>query len=78
MSSLLLEIGLEEVPARFMNACLNDLQSLILKNLTSNRLVNDKTCIQSYGTYRRFIVKVDDLLDKQDDIDQQVTGPQLQ
>ena len=75
MSSILLEIGLEEVPARFMNACLNDLQSLILKNLTGNRLVSDKTTIQSYGTYRRFIIMVDHLLDKQADIDQQVDGP---
>ncbi|MEC8678693.1 MAG: glycine--tRNA ligase subunit beta, partial [Candidatus Margulisiibacteriota bacterium] len=75
MSSFLLEIGLEEVPARFINTCLNDLQSLILKNLTSHRLVNDQTSIQSYGTYRRFIIKVDHLLDKQDDIDQQVDGP---
>ena len=75
MSSVLLEIGLEEVPARFINTCLNDLQSLILKNLTSSRLVNDKTTIQSYGTYRRFIIMVDHLLEKQDDIDQQVDGP---
>ena len=64
MSSFLLEIGLEEVPARFMNACLNDLKSLILKNLTSHRLVSNQTTLQSYGIYRRFIIKVDHLLDK--------------
>ena len=54
MPDILLEVGLEEVPARFMAQCLQDVSHGLTSSLQAERLFTDQTTIESMGTYRRF------------------------
>jgi glycyl-tRNA synthetase beta chain len=69
----LLEIGLEEVPARFMTALLADLKEKAEKELQSARLPFKS--VQTFGTYRRLVLYIEGLPAKQEDISKEVKGP---
>jgi len=69
----LLEIGLEEVPARFMSAILADLKEKAVKELQSARL--PFRSIQTFGTYRRLVLYIEGLPAKQEDLSKEVKGP---
>jgi glycyl-tRNA synthetase beta chain len=69
----LLEIGCEEIPARFMPGLLDDLKTQITNQLALQRFSFEE--VITYGTYRRLTVIVKDLSDKQDDLHQKIKGP---
>ena len=62
-------------PARFIDNCLKDLQSLIEKELEVHRLITDKTAVNTLGTFRRFSFIINQIKNKQDDLNDLVYGP---
>jgi len=70
---ILLEIGIEEIPARFLKPALNDIEKYIKKELKENRVVFDE--VKTYGTPRRLVLHVTDLTEKQESLDIVNTGP---
>lgn len=70
---LLLEIGLEEVPARFIRSAMEQLQDKVTKWLTDARIEHGE--IKAYATPRRLAVLVNDVAEKQRDINEEVKGP---
>lgn len=70
---LLFEIGLEEVPARFLRAAMDQLQEKTAKWLESSRLAHGE--VLAYATPRRLAVLVKDVAEKQEDVSEEVKGP---
>lgn len=70
---LLLEIGLEEVPARFVRAAMNQLKDKMDKWLSDHRIGH--TGIEAYATPRRLAVIVRDVEEKQADSNEEAKGP---
>ena len=70
---ILLELGLEEVPARFMRPAMEQLESRMERWLKESRI--GFAGIQVYGTPRRLAVIVREAADKQTDIHEEVKGP---
>lgn len=73
MSDLLLEIGLEEVPAKFMPPALAELKKLAEAQLTEQRIDYDE--VVTYGTPRRIALVVKNIADKQRDLAEEAKGP---
>ncbi|MBO4780317.1 MAG: glycine--tRNA ligase subunit beta, partial [Selenomonadaceae bacterium] len=71
-SSLLLEIGTEEIPAHAMPAILDQLKTLAEKALTDSRITFGK--IQTLGTPRRLALIVDDVAPRQADVTDEKRG----
>lgn len=69
----LLEIGLEEIPAKFAPGVLTQLKELAEKHLKELRL--DYEILQVYTTPRRFSLTISGLAEKQEDIVAEVKGP---
>jgi glycyl-tRNA synthetase beta chain len=72
-SSLLLEIGCEELPSSYVDSALAALPALTAARLGELRLVHG--AVKAYGTPRRLAVVVHDLADAQLDLDEEVVGP---
>lgn len=70
---LLLEIGLEEVPARFVRGAMNQLKDKIEKFLSDSRI--EHGAVEVYATPRRLAVKVTDVAEKQSDMNEEAKGP---
>ncbi|GAA0854585.1 glycine--tRNA ligase subunit beta [Bifidobacterium pullorum subsp. gallinarum] len=70
---LLFEIGLEEVPARFLRAAMEQLQDKMVKWLDASRIGHGD--VTAYATPRRLAVWVQDVADKQEDVSEEVKGP---
>lgn len=70
---LLLEIGMEEIPARFIRDAVNQLADKMTKFLQDARIEFDE--IKTYATPRRLAVLVSGLSEKGLDISEQVKGP---
>ncbi len=70
---LLLEIGTEELPASFVASGVAALPGLIGEKLASARLSHG--AITAAGTPRRLAVWVEDVPERQPDLDEEVTGP---
>lgn len=70
---LLLEVGLEEMPARFVAQAAAQLQERVEKWLKTQRLPYEQ--ITSYETPRRFAVLVSGLAEKQPDRNEEAKGP---
>ncbi|GGG10581.1 glycine--tRNA ligase subunit beta [Paenibacillus abyssi] len=70
---LLLEIGLEEVPARFVRGAMNQLKDKMAKWLEDARIVSGD--IEAYATPRRIAVLVREVAEKQSDVNEEVKGP---
>lgn len=70
---LLLEIGLEEVPARFVRGAMNQLKEKLVKWLAESRIAHKD--VQAYATPRRLAVLVQGVEEKQADVNEQVKGP---
>ena len=75
MADLLLEIGLEEVPAKFMPPALAELKQMAETRLTEKRIGFDE--VVTYGTPRRIALIVKNLADKQADLEEEVKGPSV-
>jgi glycyl-tRNA synthetase beta chain len=76
MADLLLEIGLEEIPARMIAAAQAELATRIEGVLTRQRLLaTPGAAITSYSTPRRLAVRVEGVLARQLDMQEHLTGP---
>jgi glycyl-tRNA synthetase beta chain len=69
----LLEIGTEEIPARFIPGALRDLKALLAQRLSTERLTFRE--IRIFGTPRRLSAVVDGLAEKQEDHLKELIGP---
>ena len=69
----LLEIGTEELPVGDLQAALGQLRERLPGLLESLRLVHGPVNIQ--GTPRRLVVYIEDLADRQPDLEQMIKGP---
>jgi glycyl-tRNA synthetase beta chain len=75
MSDFLLEIGLEEVPARMIAGAEAELGRRVHDLLTRERLLDPSAKITTYSTPRRLAVLVEGVLAAQADVEEQLVGP---
>jgi glycyl-tRNA synthetase beta chain len=75
MSDFLLEIGLEEVPARMIASAEAELGRRVNELLTRERLLGSAAKITTYSTPRRLAVLVEDVLASQANTEEKLTGP---
>ena len=73
MSTFLLEIGTEELPADFARLALPQLEQLVRRDLGDARLTHG--VIACTGTPRRLVVLVHDLVASADDLEEERKGP---
>ena len=73
MSNALLEIGCEEIPARFMPGFLEDLKNKAEEKLRRERIGFSK--VQTLGTYRRLTLYIENIASRQEDLSEEVKGP---
>lgn len=71
--NLLFEIGVEEIPARFMEGSINGLVNAAKKSLKEARL--DFENVRGMGTPRRLTLFVDGLAESQGDLKEELKGP---
>ncbi|SFP21051.1 glycine--tRNA ligase subunit beta [Salibacterium halotolerans] len=72
----LLEIGMEEMPARFVTDAMQQLQQKVGRWLTENRLAYES--IDAFSTPRRLAVRVNNLAGMQEDVVEEAKGPARQ
>lgn len=70
---LLFEIGVEELPARYVNSAMDQLKTNIVKSFNENRITFDE--VNVYSTPRRLTVIVNNICEKQSDLEEEVKGP---
>lgn len=70
---LLFEIGVEELPARFVSSTLDQIKNNLTKLFNEKRISFDN--IQILGTPRRLTFVVDGISEKQSDLEEEVKGP---
>jgi glycyl-tRNA synthetase beta chain len=75
MSDFLLEIGLEEVPARMIAGAEAELGKRVKDLLSRERLLSADAKVTTYSTPRRLAVLAGGVLAKQADTEEQLTGP---
>ncbi len=75
MKDILLEIGTEEIPARFMTGSLTQLQQLAKAKLEELRISFAE--IKTVGTPRRLTLIVRDVAEKQEDVKRENKGPSV-
>ena len=75
MSDLLLEIGLEEIPARMIAGAEAELGKRVNDLLTRERLLAEGAKFTTYSTPRRLAVLVEGVLASQADTVEKMTGP---
>lgn len=73
MQDFLLELGFEELPARFVEGALNQLADSLQTKLKQERLSHGKVTL--YSTPRRLTILVEDLAVEQSDLIEEVKGP---
>ncbi|MBL8957525.1 MAG: glycine--tRNA ligase subunit beta [Myxococcaceae bacterium] len=73
MADLLLELGTEELPARFVVPALDDLERTFKEQAAALGLTHG--AIRRFGTPRRLALLVSGLIDKTPDVKEQKTGP---
>lgn len=71
--NVLFEIGVEEIPARFMAGSLRELKAAAEKSLKEARLTFAQ--VRTMGTPRRLTLFIDGLAEKQADFKEEVKGP---
>ena len=71
----MLEIGLEEIPARMIAAAEAELGRRVSELLTRERLLGPHAKVTTYSTPRRLAVLIDGVLTSQADTEETVTGP---
>ncbi|ABO50982.1 glycyl-tRNA synthetase beta chain [Desulforamulus reducens MI-1] len=69
----LLEVGIEEMPARFLGPALTQLKEQTVKTLQELRI--EYADIQTYGTPRRLVLYIKDLAENQAALEKEVKGP---
>jgi glycyl-tRNA synthetase beta chain len=78
MASFLLELGLEEIPARMIAAAEAELGRRLTDLLTRERLLSGDGRITTYSTPRRLAVLAEGVLAKQADAVEELVGPPRQ
>lgn len=71
--NFLLEVGLEEMPARIVTPSIKQLTEKTAEFLKANRL--DFESIEHFSTPRRLAIRINNLADKQADIEEEAKGP---
>lgn len=69
----LLEVGVEELPSRFVESTLAQIKENLEKSLTENRVEFDD--IETYATPRRLTFIINKISDNQADLEEEVKGP---
>jgi glycyl-tRNA synthetase beta chain len=77
MADFLLEIGLEEVPARMIAGAEAELKHRVLALLERERLVQNGAPARSFSTPRRLAVLISNVADRQEDTREELTGPSV-
>jgi glycyl-tRNA synthetase beta chain len=75
MADLLLELGLEEIPARMIASAEAELGERVTRLLARERLTAEDAPVKTYSTPRRLAVLVSGVRSAQADIEEQLTGP---
>src|SRR5271165_5682196 len=75
MADFLLEIGLDEIPARMIAGAEVELGKRVSDLLTRERLLGANGKVTTYSTPRRLAVLVEDVLPSQADTEEKLTGP---
>jgi glycyl-tRNA synthetase beta chain len=75
MSDFLLEIGLEEIPARMIASAEAELGRRVTDLLTRERLLDETGQVETYSTPRRLAVVVRGIKAEQANVEEQLTGP---
>ena len=75
MADFLLEIGLEEVPARMIAGAEAELGRRVQELLTRERLLTVEAKVTTYSTPRRLAVLAEGVLTAQADTEEKLTGP---
>jgi glycyl-tRNA synthetase beta chain len=75
MADFLLEIGLEEIPARMIASAEAELGRRVEQLLTRERLLADGHSVRTFSTPRRLAVLATGVLPAQADIEEQLSGP---
>ncbi|HUV70755.1 MAG TPA: glycine--tRNA ligase subunit beta [Terracidiphilus sp.] len=75
MADFLLEIGLDEIPARMIAGAEAELGRRVSELLTRERLLGAAAKVTTYSTPRRLAVLVEDVLGAQADTEEKLTGP---
>ncbi|MGM0652385.1 MAG: glycine--tRNA ligase subunit beta, partial [Bacillota bacterium] len=70
---LLMEIGCEEIPSRFIPRAMDQLENEAVYLLADNRLKHGS--IETWATPRRLVILINDLEMKQSDLVEKVKGP---
>ncbi len=73
MINVLLEIGCEEIPARFMPGFLKDLKKKASEKLSRERITFSR--VETLGTYHRLTLFIEGISAKQEDLSEEVKGP---
>mgnify|MGYP001478775771 CR=1 FL=1 len=73
MLNAILEVGCEEIPARFMPGLLADLKNKAEEKLRRERL--EFKAVSTLGTYRRLVLYIEELAAKQPDVTEELKGP---
>ncbi len=73
MLNSILEIGCEEIPARFMPGFLEDLKKKAEEKLARDRISFGR--VETLGTYRRLVLYLEGLIAKQPDVTEELKGP---
>ena len=66
---LLFEIGVEELPARYVNSSMEQLKNNVVKAFNENRITFDN--VNVYSTPRRLTVIVENICEKQSDLEEE-------
>ena len=69
----LLEVGVEELPSRFVESTLTQIKENLEKSLKENRVEFEN--IEKYGTPRRLTFVINNICDKQSDLEEELKGP---
>jgi glycyl-tRNA synthetase beta chain len=75
MPDFLLELGLEEIPARMIAGAEAELGRRLTDLLTRERLLADGAAVTTFSTPRRLAVLAQGVLARQADTEEQLTGP---
>jgi glycyl-tRNA synthetase beta chain len=75
MADFLLELGLEEIPARMIAGAEAELGRRVTELLTREKLIGANSKMTTYSTPRRLAVRVEGLATAQPDTEEQLTGP---
>ena len=70
---LLFEVGVEELPSRFVSSTLEQIKNNLTKLFNENRIIFDN--IETYGTPRRLTFVVKGISDRQSNLEEEVKGP---